>query len=312
MNDSLQRVVPIGADFTESWSEWDDSFKSVVLASVRAQEWRLYPQTQPIRAQHQFAEHLAIDPARIEFTRGADAAVDSVMARAASRLHDVFTPRPAYPGYDRAAIRHGVNQHHYPATHSTLDVAGFMALAPSTAIITWPGNPIGTQDFTPPASDNNHQEWILDATYVPMFSSTFSSLLDAGGLNYDIIFSSSKTYGLAGVRLGGIIHKAPKAPTAAHSGFNLDYLQLATADALTHPDLRRQLHAREVQTRALQGRIIAALEDNGRQIAYSAAASFTTIAGGEVPLDPSLHAKTFQEAGLTRITTCPHNLTRLT
>lgn len=305
----LHRTVPAGVDFTEAFAEWDEHFKTAVLDIVREQQWRLYPQPQPAAARRRLADHLGIDPERITFTGGADAAIDDVIRHAAATCQTLHTPSPAYPGYDRAAQRHQPEHTHYDADSTTPTLSAMTRDHPATVIVTWPGNPTGTATFVPP-DIHPGRRWILDATYLPLFSDTFARLIHSSHGRYDVVFSCSKTYGLAGIRLGGIIHAAPPTRTIAPPAFELDYLQLATADVITSHELRPQLHERDVDTRALQAHIIDALRAHGREVVYTAAASFTTITAPNPPT-ADLHAKHFPGAHLTRITTCPHNLATL-
>ncbi|KQM15280.1 hypothetical protein ASF83_04655 [Plantibacter sp. Leaf171] len=305
----LHRTVPAGVDFTESFAEWDEDFKTAVVDIVRQQQWRFYPQTQPAAARERLADHFGIDPERITFTRGADAAIDDVIRHAAATHQILHTPNPAYPGYDRAAQKHQPEHIHYDADSTTAALSAATRGQPATVIMTWPGNPTGTAAFVPP-DFRPGRRWVLDATYLPLFSDTFARLIHSSVDRYDVIFSCSKTYGLAGIRLGGIIHDSPPTRFTSPAAFELDYLQLATADIITRPEVRRQLQERDAATRALQIQIIDALRSRGREVVYTAAASFITITA-TTPPHVELHAKHFRDAHLTRVTTCPHNLEAL-
>lgn len=301
----LRRQLPPGVDYTESSIEWDATFKRRVLDEVHAQHWRLYPQPQPQLARVQLGQQLKIDPDRIVFTRGADAAIDEAIRIARHQGRRIHIPAPSYPGYDRAAYRHRAQILRYPATLDAEEILERVADDHALAILTWPGNPIGL-DLPPVIRPASRLRWLVDATYLSPGSARFAALVSDAGQHADIVFSFSKTYGLASARLGGTIHTEPQL-LSERDGFHLDIFQLATANAITSPDTAPLLETRDSNTAAQQVLLRQALHDH--QVLYTAATSFVTIDGTAPVLD--LHARTFKQAALTRIATCPHNIMTL-
>jgi len=306
-----------GVDHTESSIEWPAAVKAAVLADLAEQPWRLYPHPQPEPARAELAELLNIDPGRIRFTSGADAAVDDLV-RIAARTRSLWLPTPAYPGYLRAAARHRAAVHHYPAELTAQQVLPRTGTVLAHVIMTWPGNPIGaTSPPAPPPSDT--VAWTIDATYVSVFSAEFAALVSGGTDTYDVIFSCSKVEGLAGVRLGGTILATPSNDTPADApGFPLNALQLATANVLLSPRWRTQIFARHEQIRKQHAALTAVLEQLQWAPTHSPATSFITVQdpihnlnSADMDTYTSLHAKRFPTDGLLRITTCQHNLDAL-
>lgn len=308
LSGDLRRVHPEGIDYVESSLEWEHAFKQRILDEVQAQHWRLYPAPQPELARERLGEYLGIDPARITFSSGADSAIDDAIRVAAHQGRYLLTPAPSYPGYDRSAYRHRARTAHYSATllpSALLEQIGGQSVL---AIVTWPGNPIGLNN-QPTLQPAARVRWLVDATFLPPHSNQFAALLSANGDHSDIVFSFSKTAGIAGIRLGGTIHPEPATQSHYDNGFPLNYLQLATANAITAAETLPHLHARELKMAAQQSRLLELLHPS-RAIRYSASTAFITVDGE--PHSPELHAKHFPNAGISRITTCAHNLDLLT
>lgn len=308
VSQDLRRVPPEGIDYVESSLEWENAFKQRILDDVHAQQWRLYPAPQPELARRRLGEHLGIDPTRIIFSSGADSAIDDAIRIAAHQGRHLFIPTPSYPGYDRSAYRHRARATHYPATLHPSSLSEQIGSQCALAIVTWPGNPLGL-DSSPTLKPTDRVRWLIDATFLPPHSNHFAALLTANGDHSDIVFSFSKTAGIAGIRLGGTIHPEPTTQNHYDNGFPLDYLQLATANAITAAEALPQLHTRSLQMAAQQSRLLGLLHPL-RAIRYSTATAFITIDGE--PPNPDLHAKHFRDAGISRITTCAHNVDLLT
>lgn len=306
---NLHRTVPPGVDFTESDQEWDEAFKTSILRMTAEQQWRLYPQAQPPMAARAIASALGISRHRITFQPGADAAVDDAVRRARRDGRTVYIPAPAYPGYRRACEHHGAHFRTYDARLDPADIASSVT-GRAHVILCWPGNPVGPLRWTtPPARPDI--TWTIDATYLPVFSNSFKALLIESERRFDVIFSFSKTYGLAGVRLGGSI--AASESTGEQMPFRLDFLQLATAEIITSEELRPRLDQRSERTAAQCRSIREAIRRHGHAVHVSQARAFTTIASGRRFLDryPDLHAKWFVQDDLLRVTTCLSNLQQL-
>ncbi|SMQ73943.1 Histidinol-phosphate/aromatic aminotransferase or cobyric acid decarboxylase [Plantibacter sp. VKM Ac-1784] len=306
-----------GVDYTESSVEWPVDFKEAVLKQAMDQPWRLYPVSQPDRARSRMAELLGIDVERIRFTSGADGAVDLV-TRFLPAASSLYIPSPAYPGYRLAAARNRCATHEYQAVLDVERIRTLVDVRPAHVILTWPGNPIGMDSLPVPLA-SDQVSWTVDATYLSIFSNEFSALVARSESQYNVIFSCSKTEGLAGVRLGGIV-LATHDPgyTAEESPFALNTLQLAAAEVLLSPAWRGRAIARHDHMRREHARLTDALTTLGWVSVPSSALSFITV------LDPTdswgiadrqtyaaLHAKRFADDGFLRITSCDHNITHL-
>lgn len=219
-------VVRPRVDLTDSAFPIDRAILSEAFDRMSEDPWSTYPPSSPSSAETALGHRWGIEAGRIVLTPGADGAVDLVFRRAIRSGVVLRYPSPSYPGFERAASRHGGTGLGYDAL-STFDedlVEGQQLL--------WgyPANPLGPEGL--PAEDTKPRT-TLDATYLSPFGDPLVEVLRAG---WETIFSFSKTSALAGARIGGLVARDTSQAADLRNGsptFPLSTFQLRLIEVLT-------------------------------------------------------------------------------
>ena len=278
---TLSRALPAGVDLTESSIEPSRRLKAEILSEVSDQSWRLYPARQPTQAVTRLATLWGVDEAFVRISSGADDAVNILTQSAVQRDQTVVFPGPSYPGYKRAVSRQKASFLTYPAQANLDEVVHSLDPVRGALIFfTYPGNPFGSvvPNLLKPAAS---KRVVVDSTYLNPFSEVFRELVhSAVALKISVIFSLSKLGGLAGLRLGGIVHASSEEAAEYDQltpSFPLDYVQLSAWEIISRPHNVKEVVEREMKQIDLRNELVGLIARQGVPYWEPVAASFVTV-----------------------------------
>lgn len=239
----------------------------------------------------------------IRTTSGADEAI-RLIARSST---NVLVPARCYPGYDTLARKSqqvSVYDQHVGIESSALHGA--------TVFVCLPRNPIEPDWFTPILNGASHLEnVVVDATYSSIASVEFADLArHVVGRGGRIVFSCSKSLGLAGVRLGGVIGPIGTLPTS-DAVSRIDVFQAAVWEHLQSAKGWSWAQAVHAGHSDLRNQLVALLRQEGFRVEPGGAETFVCVrADAGSPLR-GLTGKWFDDWGLMRIDVSTCNINAL-
>jgi len=253
---------------------------AVARALVRhSGPWRYGPPAGLPALRRQVAERAAaahgldVDPSWVVVTAGASLALAAVIAATTKPGEGVLCPDPGYPAFAALTGRLGRRVVWYPAMGlrgHTDPRAVERCITPGSRLLIWnsPSNPVGTLATAETAATvadiarRHHLALASDEVYADLcYDGTHVSPLACGGERCCAIVSFSKSYALAGFRVGVVVARPALAAAicAAHwsLGMSASVLgQHAALGALAAPDsyladLRATLRRRRDELAAL-------------------------------------------------------------
>lgn len=304
---------PDGVTYALPQEDFPGVLKRKILAWMEARPWNLYLDPSLSQGRDVLSTMLSIDPATLTLTHGADDAI----RRIAEGLQPtaILYPLSGYPGYRRAVeVTSSQGKTYVPdATaqdiRSQLDEGGPGDRA--LVYVCWPGNPIGSTDQLHSLNLLTEAAGavVVDLTYMNPLGKDFASVArNALGCEASVVFSFSKSLGLAGVRLGGVITAASRPLALSPSEhFPWTLFQALTLDAILDPDNSSELQAYASRQLALRAEIVRAAYQVGIPIAYADGITFVSIHSRELTevflLEAASRgvAKHYPELGLIRL-----------
>jgi histidinol-phosphate aminotransferase len=261
----------IGLDRNESYWLLDEDLVSAARDAIGAREFATYPDYGALTSA--LARYAGVADAQVLVTPGSDAAIE-YLARAYGSRGPVLLPVPTFYGYETILDRVGVDT--VPIAYEERDgrfvfprAAVVEALARGTASILFlcqPNNPLGAalsaDDVAAIAAAARGSDTLIvsDEAYFEFSSGTSFAPQLAALPNLVILRSFSKSFGLAGARVGYLL-AAPEVVRRAN-GQRLIW-------AVTHPSVAfaAALLAREPAVRARRDAFIAARGAFARDLA---------------------------------------------
>ena len=297
------RLPPDGVSFALPDDRLPSWFKAEVCQAVLDSPWNGYIAD----GQFEFESFASLDGASVKdnvvvLTRGADEAI-LLLAAAVKR---VVVPLGCYPGYDRLKLRGlGVDVRYY-------DPSGFprgLGEPDTRVFVCYPGNPVDPAWFDAVCSRSmDLSGLVVDATYFCPFSEEFENLASrvvaSGGL---VIFSLSKTLGVAAARLGGIVGPIGQVPPSLDVS-RIDVFQAALWRVFNTPSGRGVARTILESLRCCKNDLEAREKSLGYSVRPSLAESFLLVEEPSWSLISGLAAKRYPEFGLLRVDVCQTNL----
>ena len=238
----LHRPEPVALDFNES--PLGPSPLAVQRLAAGARDLHRYPRGLHERMCARVAAHFGVPEQRVVLTRGVDEAADLMLGLAS----EAWCLRPGFDGYPIRAEERGVPVRELPLDPLTWLPAADPPEAPDLVLLAQPNNPTGNLLPRPWVRRLLHRARLslVDETYLDFTTtSSYTELMDdVPGL---CVFKSfSKSYGLAGLRVGAVIASDDLAGRlrAAQRFYPVDVLALhALGGALDDDGYRRRVAA---------------------------------------------------------------------
>ncbi len=253
---------------------------------------RLYPSPTAAPARKAIASHLRLDPAHVTVGNGGDEMIELCFRAFAGPGDNVAYPTPTYPVFEPLCRIHAAS----PSMHP---MARFDELPPSLAadtsqlkFIVNPNSPTGAmfeQAGIEAVLSASTGVVVIDEAYADFAPRSCLSLLGSHD-NLLILRTFSKSYGLAGMRIGFAVGPPDliAALDSVKDSYNLDRLAIVAAVAAVQDDA----HHRKITSHVIaeRGWLSARLREAGFDVTPSAAnfvfvkppagRSASTVAGG--------------------------------
>jgi histidinol-phosphate aminotransferase len=229
-------------------SPWPPSER--VLAAVREavdQRLRLYPNPTGQAAREAIARHHGMEPEQVIVTNGGDEVIELCFRAFAGAGDRVAFAPPTYPLFEPLCAIHEAVPARHPLGADWELPGGFVADPAPLKFLVNPNSPTGTwlgREAVGAVVQGSPGVVALDEAYVDFAPEDRQDLLAGGARNLLLLRSFSKSYALAGMRIGYALgHPAlVEALDLVKDSYNLDRLALvaaatAVADATYHERL---------------------------------------------------------------------------
>jgi histidinol-phosphate aminotransferase len=229
-------------------SPWPPSER--VLAAVREavdQRLRLYPNPTGQAAREAIARHHGMEPEQVIVTNGGDEVIELCFRAFAGAGDRVAFAPPTYPLFEPLCAIHEAVPARHPLGADWELPGGFVADPAPLKFLVNPNSPTGTwlgREAVAAVVQGSPGVVALDEAYVDFAPEDRQDLLAGGSRNLLLLRSFSKSYALAGMRIGYALgHPAlVEALDLVKDSYNLDRLALvaaatAVADATYHERL---------------------------------------------------------------------------
>ncbi len=304
---------PNGVTYALPEEDFPHVLKRKILALMEASPWNRYVNPDLEQSRDVLSRMLNIDPGTLTLTHGADEAIRRIAER--SRPLRILYPQSGYPGYRRAVEASSSRGETYPPDSTAQDIRSLLGddepADRSLVYLCWPGNPIGNVDqlHSLGSLTETAGSVVVDLTYLNPLGKDFAPVArDALDHGASVVFSFSKSLGMAGVRLGGIVSAAQKPLELSPSDrFPWNLLHAIALDAILDPGSASELEAYVSRQRALHDEIVSAAHRVGIPIAYADGTTFVSIRSGELAEDFLREAaargvvKNYPELSVTRL-----------
>lgn len=231
-------------------SPWPPSPK--VLDALRAAingNLRLYPEPMALPAREAIARLHGVDPTQIALGNGADEVIALCFRAFAGAGTHVAFPHPSYPLFEPLCAIHEVRAAPHALTQDWEPTGTFAEDDAPLKFLVNPNSPTGTwvdQSAVRTLVERSRGVVVLDEAYVDFAPEDCCGLVKEGHENLLIARSFSKSYALAGLRIGYAV--GPPGLIAAldlvKDSYNLDRLAIAAAVAAIED---REYHGRLVR-----------------------------------------------------------------
>ncbi|HVB76677.1 MAG TPA: histidinol-phosphate transaminase [Candidatus Nitrosotalea sp.] len=228
------------------------------LAAVRdavGPQLRLYPDPMATPARAAIARLHGLDPACVALGNGGDELLEMAFRAFVGPGSRVAFVDPTYPLVPTlVALHEGVRSAHRLGPAGSLD-PGFAQDPAGLKILVNPNSPTGTwlgREVVQEVQERARGLLLLDEAYVDFAPEDRTDLLRAGATNLLILRTLSKSYALAGMRLGYALG-APEVIAAldlVKDSYNMDRLAIVAAKAA----IEDQEHHRDLVERVIAGR----------------------------------------------------------
>jgi histidinol-phosphate aminotransferase len=229
-------------------SPWPPSER--VLAAVREavdHRLRLYPNPTGHAAREAIARHHGLEPEQVIVTNGGDEVIELCFRAFAGAGDRVAFAPPTYPLFEPLCAIHEAVPARHPLGADWELPGGFVADPAPLKFLVNPNSPTGTwlgREAVAAVVQGSPGVVALDEAYVDFAPEDRQDLLAGGARNLLLLRSFSKSYALAGMRIGYALgHPAlVEALDLVKDSYNLDRLALvaaaaAVADATYHERL---------------------------------------------------------------------------
>ena len=273
---------PPRVSFATSDLDAEAAFKVEVLERVHRARWNTYVGLDQRLAAEAFTDRLGINrrgARRASLHRGAEAALRRLIEQAMpARL---WAPAHGYPGFARVASSARVPLLAY-ANPEELEGSRSGDLV----VVTSPSSPVpaGDVDEIIGTVERTGAGGVIDATFSLLDPDGVAELDDAVHMtDMPVIISASKSLGLAGIRMGVLLH-SESGPEVLASPMELDVFQCAVWETLMDADrLRRRADTVGTHQRELHRQLRHALEHLCADVLYAANSFALTVSQGSIP-----------------------------
>jgi histidinol-phosphate aminotransferase len=230
-----------------------------VLEAIREavdERLRLYPHPLGLAAREAIARHHGLEPEQVVVGNGADDLIELCFRAFAGAGDQVAFPAPTYPLLEPLCAIHEALAVHYPLSADWELPAGFAVDPAPLKFLVNPNSPTGTwldRGGVTSVVEGSPGVVVLDEAYVDFAPEPRVDLVKAGAPNLLILRTFSKSYALAGMRIGYALGDQGLTASldAVKDVYNLDRLAIAAAAAaIQDGDHHRRLVRFVVEERA--------------------------------------------------------------
>ena len=238
-------------------SPWPPS--ASVLDAIRKavdERLRLYPHPLALAARESIARHHGLEPDQVVVGNGADDLIELCFRAFAGAGDQVAFPVPTYPLLEPLCSIHEALAVHYPLSADWDLPAGFAVDPAPLKFLVNPNSPTGTwvdRETVASVVEGSTGVVVLDEAYVDFAPEQRVDLVKAGAPNLLLLRTFSKSYALAGVRIGYALGDRGLTASldAVKDVYNVDRLAIAAAAAaIGDQDHHRRLVNFVVEERA--------------------------------------------------------------
>ena len=238
-------------------SPWPPS--ASVLDAIRKavdERLRLYPHPLALAAREAIARHHGLEPDQVVVGNGADDLIELCFRAFAGAGDQVAFPVPTYPLLEPLCSIHEALAVHYPLSADWDLPAGFAVDPAPLKFLVNPNSPTGTwvdRETVASVVEGSTGVVVLDEAYVDFAPEQRVDLVKAGAPNLLLLRTFSKSYALAGVRIGYALGDRGLTASldAVKDVYNVDRLAIAAAAAaIGDQDHHRRLVNFVVEERA--------------------------------------------------------------
>jgi histidinol-phosphate aminotransferase len=215
-----------------------------VLQAIRGavdERLRLYPSPHATAARRAIARHHGVEPEQVAMGNGADELIEMCFRAFVGAGDRVAHPRPTYPLLGPLCRIHEVAPAPHPLTADWGLPPGFAGDGAPLKFLVNPNSPTGTwvdRAAVREVLERSRGVVVLDEAYVDFAPADCLGLLAEGWENLVVLRTLSKSYALAGMRVGYAL-AAPGLIAAldlVKDSYNLDRLAIAAAVAAIEDD----------------------------------------------------------------------------
>jgi histidinol-phosphate aminotransferase len=210
-----------------------------VLEAIRAAvdgSLRLYPEPMSAPARMAIAAVLGLEPSQVALGNGGDELIAMAFRAFAGAGDSVAYPVPSYPLLEPTCHIHEVRPSPHPLTADWSLAPAFAADPAPLKFLVNPNSPTGTwigRDEVRQVLESSNGVVVLDEAYVDFAPESRLDLLRDGYSNLLLLRSMSKSYALAGLRIGFVLGHPDLIASldAVKDSYNLDRLAIVAAVA---------------------------------------------------------------------------------
>jgi histidinol-phosphate aminotransferase len=229
-------------------SPWPPSARVLnAIGEAVDERLRLYPHPLALAAREAIAWHHGLEPDQVVVGNGADDLIELCFRAFAGAGDQVAFPAPTYPLLEPLCSVHEALAVHYPLTADWHLPAGFAVDPAPLKFLVNPNSPTGTwvdRQAVTSVLEGSPGVVVLDEAYVDFAPEHRVDLVRGGAPNLLILRTFSKSYALAGMRIGYALGDRGLTASldAVKDVYNVDRLAIAAAvAAIADQDHHRRL-----------------------------------------------------------------------